>query len=75
MTAIRLVPTEAAHILRDRVVAAPRIVQRMSARYFEAGAHSPTEAWEAETIRHPVFVLVARSGSDQEVDVGSGADG
>jgi deazaflavin-dependent oxidoreductase (nitroreductase family) len=60
VAARRLAPGEAAPVLRDSVASAPRIVQRMTSRYFDVDADAPLEAWERETVRHPVFALTVR---------------
>ena len=59
MTARRLVPAEAAPILRDVMGRAPRMVRNMTAPYFSSGSTSSLEDWAAEAVRHPVFVLTS----------------
>jgi deazaflavin-dependent oxidoreductase (nitroreductase family) len=55
--AVRLPPDVAAPILRDAILDAPRLVQRMTSSYFDAGPDSTIADWEEEAVRHPVFHL------------------
>lgn len=55
--AIRLLPDEAAPILKEEITGAPRLVRNMTAPYFDADRESPMDDWEREAMRHPVFVL------------------
>jgi deazaflavin-dependent oxidoreductase (nitroreductase family) len=50
-------PEAAAPILRDAMIGAPKVVQRMTADYFDTALDAPVGAWEKEALRHPVFVL------------------
>jgi deazaflavin-dependent oxidoreductase (nitroreductase family) len=52
-----LAPPEAAVLLRESMATAGRMTLRMVGPYFSASPDDPISAWEAETARHPVFLL------------------
>lgn len=53
----RLLPSEAASVLRDSIADAPAVIRRMASQYFKADIKSPLGDWEREAVDHPVFVL------------------
>ena len=61
VSARRLQPGEGGPVLREAMLGAPSMIQRMTAPYFTAGAGSPDADWEREAIAHPVFVLPRKS--------------
>lgn len=57
VTVERLKPSLAAPILRDAISNAPRMVRRLTAKYYQAKPDSPPAAWEDEAQTHPVYLL------------------
>lgn len=53
----RLPPAEGGPVLRDLILDAPRMIQRMTFPYFHATADAGIEEWERESVAHPVFAL------------------
>ena len=53
---------EAAPILRRIVAAAGPITMRVIGPYFDASPDEPPEAWEAESVNHPLFRLTPKPG-------------
>lgn len=56
-----LAPADAAPILRDLVATAGPITLRVVGPYFDTSCDAPLQAWEAESINHPVFRLTPRT--------------
>jgi deazaflavin-dependent oxidoreductase (nitroreductase family) len=77
VTADRLSPQKAAPILRAAISDAPRMVSRITAKYYRAAPGSPLKEWEQEATAHPVFQLSpsqqpAATADHPEPDTGSG---
>jgi deazaflavin-dependent oxidoreductase (nitroreductase family) len=52
-----LPPAEAAPILKESLATAGRVTLRMVGPYFDTSGDAPLSDWEAESARHPVFLL------------------
>jgi len=55
-----LAPADAAVVLRDLIATAGPVTLKVVSPYFDTPCDAPLQAWEAESINHPVFHLTPK---------------